>query len=472
MTIPAFQGKNDPELYLEWERKVEHVFECHNYSEEKRVKLAIVEFHDYASIWWDQMVTSRRRNGERPIGTWDEMKAVMRKRCQGVGHIASQCPNKRAMILLDNGDIESVSSSDDDMPPLEDCSDVEVAEPVVGDVLVTRRALNMQPKAGGNEEQREHIFHTRCHINDKEFGDIFPEEIPMDYLLQEHTKMSSEGSKQPDVDMKLWMKAIADQLTKLGKNDPELYLEWERKVEHVFECHNYSEEKRVKLAIVEFHDYASIWWDQMVTSRRRNGERPIGTWDEMKAVMRKRCQGVGHIASQCPNKRAMILLDNGDIESVSSSDDDMPPLEDCSDVEVAEPVVGDVLVTRRALNMQPKAGGNEEQREHIFHTRCHINDKEFGDIFPEEIPHGLPPTRVYFDDILIYSKTLDEHVNHLHVVLNVLRENKVYANLKKCSFCHESVVFLGFVVSSKGISVDEEKVRAIREWPTPKNANE
>ncbi|RDX81576.1 Retrovirus-related Pol polyprotein from transposon 17.6, partial [Mucuna pruriens] len=79
---------------------------------------------------------------------------------------------------------------------------------------------------------------------------------------------------------------------------------------------------------------------------------------------------------------------------------------------------------------------------------------------------------VYFDDILIYSKTLDEHVKHLHVVLNTLRENKLYGNLKKCSFCLDSVVFLGFVISSKGISVDEEKVKAIREWPTPKNANE
>ncbi|RDY06561.1 hypothetical protein CR513_09438, partial [Mucuna pruriens] len=61
---------------------------------------------------------------------------------------------------------------------------------------------------------------------------------------------------------------------------------------------------------------------------------------------------------------------------------------------------------------------------------------------------------VYFDDILIYSNTLDKHVEYLHVVLNVLREYKLYENLKKCSFCLESIVFLGFVVSSKGISVD------------------
>ena len=50
MKVPTFQGKNDPKLYLEWERKIEHIFDCHNYSKEKKVKLAAVEFIDYASI--------------------------------------------------------------------------------------------------------------------------------------------------------------------------------------------------------------------------------------------------------------------------------------------------------------------------------------------------------------------------------------------------------------------------------------
>ena len=54
MKIPSFQGKSDPEAYLEWEKKVDHVFKCHNYSEEKKVKLAVVEFTNYASVWWDQ----------------------------------------------------------------------------------------------------------------------------------------------------------------------------------------------------------------------------------------------------------------------------------------------------------------------------------------------------------------------------------------------------------------------------------
>jgi hypothetical protein len=79
---------------------------------------------------------------------------------------------------------------------------------------------------------------------------------------------------------------------------------------------------------------------------------------------------------------------------------------------------------------------------------------------------------VYFDDILVYSKDLNEHINHLQCVLDVLRKEKLYANLKKCSFCMEKVVFLGYVISAKGIEVDEEKVKAIKEWPTPKSITE
>ena len=79
MKIPSFQGKNDPEAYLEWEKKVELVFDCHNYSEMKKVKLAAIEFSNYAIVWWDQLVLNRRRNRERLIKTWEEMYIEIRK---------------------------------------------------------------------------------------------------------------------------------------------------------------------------------------------------------------------------------------------------------------------------------------------------------------------------------------------------------------------------------------------------------
>jgi hypothetical protein len=57
-------------------------------------------------------------------------------------------------------------------------------------------------------------------------------------------------------------------------------------------------------------------------------------------------------------------------------------------------------------------------------------------------------------------------------VLDVLGKEKLYANLMKCSFWMEKVVFLGYVISAKGIKEDKEKVKAIKEWPTPKSITE
>ena len=70
---------------------------------------------------------------------------------------------------------------------------------------------------------------------------------------------------------------------------------------------------------------------------------------------------------------------------------------------------------------------------------------------------------MYFDDILIYSKNLDEHLKHVKLVLEVFRKERLYANLKKCTFCTDQLAFLGFVVSSQGIKVDESKIEAIQE---------
>ncbi|PKI44504.1 hypothetical protein CRG98_035091 [Punica granatum] len=151
----------------------------------------------------------------------------------------------------------------------------------------------------------------------------------------------------------------------------------------------------------------------------------------------------GHIASQCPNKRVMVMRDNGDIvtETKDSDTDDIPPLENVPEEEYLAPDAL-TLVARRALSLQTK-GVEEVQWENIFHTMCYIKDnvcsviiyggsctnvasttmleklglpmlkhprpyelqwlndsgeirvnkQEYEDFFPEETPHGLPPIR-------------------------------------------------------------------------------
>lgn len=79
---------------------------------------------------------------------------------------------------------------------------------------------------------------------------------------------------------------------------------------------------------------------------------------------------------------------------------------------------------------------------------------------------------VFIDDILVYSRTKEEHEWHLHVVMNKLREHQLFAKLSKCSFWQRKIGFLGHVVSEEGVAVDPEKVTSIINWPTPKSATE
>ncbi|KAA0055925.1 Ty3/gypsy retrotransposon protein [Cucumis melo var. makuwa] len=79
---------------------------------------------------------------------------------------------------------------------------------------------------------------------------------------------------------------------------------------------------------------------------------------------------------------------------------------------------------------------------------------------------------VFFDDILVYSKGMEEHVQHLEVVLGILRESELYANFDKCHFAKPRISYLGHYISVKGIEVDPEKIRAVKEWPTPSNLRE
>jgi hypothetical protein len=75
--------------------------------------------------------------------------------------------------------------------------------------------------------------------------------------------------------------------------------------------------------------------------------------------------------------------------------------------------------------------------------------------------------QVFIDDILIYSRTTEEHDKHLRLVLQCLREHNLYGKLSKCSFYQPRIHYLGHVISDEGITVDLAKGEAIMEWPAP-----
>jgi len=76
---------------------------------------------------------------------------------------------------------------------------------------------------------------------------------------------------------------------------------------------------------------------------------------------------------------------------------------------------------------------------------------------------------VFFDDILVYSKSLEDHLLHLEQVLSLMYQHDLYAKLSKCFFGIAKVEYLGYLISSSGVETDPKKIEAIANWPEPQN---
>ncbi|XP_061968341.1 uncharacterized protein LOC133691764 [Populus nigra] len=85
-------------------------------------------------------------------------------------------------------------------------------------------------------------------------------------------------------------------------------------------------------------------------------------------------------------------------------------------------------------------------------------------------PHLRKFILVFFDDILVYSKSWEDHLTHLHTILKILADNTLFAKESKCRFGVTQVDYMGHVISNQGVSVDPTKIQAVVEWPTPTTA--
>ena len=79
---------------------------------------------------------------------------------------------------------------------------------------------------------------------------------------------------------------------------------------------------------------------------------------------------------------------------------------------------------------------------------------------------------VYLDDILVYSRTPQQHIEHVRSVLEILRKNRFYAKLKKCQFMTSQLLYLGHIISEQGIRPDPAKIVALQGWKTPMNVHD
>ena len=79
---------------------------------------------------------------------------------------------------------------------------------------------------------------------------------------------------------------------------------------------------------------------------------------------------------------------------------------------------------------------------------------------------------IFLDDILVYSRGLEEHMTHVRQTLEILRQHQLYAKVSKCAFFQNRVEYLGHVVSTEGLSPDPAKVQAVRDWKMPESVTD
>lgn len=315
MAILAFQGRSDPEAYLEWEKKVELVFECHNYSESKKVKLAAIEFSEYAIIWWDQLTMSRRRNGERPVSTWAEMKAIMRKRFIPA-YYHRELYQKLQSLTQGQRSVEDYYK------------EMEVAM-ICADVEEDLEATMARFLAGLNRDIANIVeLHHYVEVIDM---------VHMAIKVEKQLKRKGTFRSFPNT----------SSTTKWGQGSNKRDLP--------------SRNKEVSGATKFNKPIAESSKGKM--DAQPNRSRDIKCF---------KCLGRGHIASQCPNRNAMFVRDDGEIESESEQENEaIEQLEEEEDIEQAKN--GEILVVKRSLTLQ--GAENDQQRENIFHTRCQVQGK-------------------------------------------------------------------------------------------------
>ncbi|XP_056857361.1 uncharacterized protein LOC130506687, partial [Raphanus sativus] len=313
LKIPPFHGKADPDAYLEWEKKIELVFNCQHYTELKKIQVAATEFYDYALSWWDQLVTNKRRNGEYPIETWAEMKAVMRRRFVP-NHYHRDLHQRLRKLTQGSRSVEEYFQ--------------EMELLMLRACISEDREATMARFLGGLNREIQDNVEMQHYV---ELEEMLHKAILVEQQVKrKHQSRGSYGTSK----------------YQQAKDEKPAYHK-DNKLQPKEDTKPGSTNSKDK------------WKTEATSSRARD-------------VKCFKCQGRGHYANECTNKRVMILLDNGEYES---QDEKLEDDQELSDEEYEEePVQGRLLVARRTLSLQNKTV-ELEQRENLFYTRCMVQGK-------------------------------------------------------------------------------------------------
>ncbi|XP_050885826.1 uncharacterized protein LOC127091276 [Lathyrus oleraceus] len=256
--VPSFVGKSDPEAYLEWETKLEQIFNCHNYSNLEKVQVASIEFKEYALVWWDQLTKDRRRYAERPIDTWEEMKRIMRRRFVP-SYYHRELHNKLQRLTQGSKSVEEYFK----------------------EMEVLKIRANV-------EEDDEATMARFLHGLNHEIGDIVElhHYVEMDELVHQAIKVEQQLKRKSQA----------------------------RRNSTTFNSQSWKDKTK--------KDGASSSKEATIENKGKTITSSSSSVSTNKSVKCFKCQGQRHIASQCPTKRTMLMEENEEIVEEEDGDYD------------------------------------------------------------------------------------------------------------------------------------------------------
>ncbi|XP_051138119.1 uncharacterized protein LOC127256259 [Andrographis paniculata] len=334
-SIPPFLGSAEPNEFLEWKSKVEMMFACHNYSERKKTQLAVVEFKEYALVWWEKIQADIARSGMPPIETWAALTRAMHARFVPP-HYRMDLLKKIQFLVQGSKTVEQYYKEKEML--------MMRAQLVEDDGVTMYRFLKGL--------RRDIMIQV----------DMYPYNSTLE-LVQLATKIESHGK----VGVSVSFGKTSPNFNKFGGNTGPTKSWPKGDDKHTT--------KNEPLKVVKRDEPRKVSKD--------------GSPNKAKDATCFKCQRTGHYANTCSNVRTVVLCDNGDY--VLLSDDEGEDWEHEVEASVDEAIQeteehveedssGESLVVLRMLGAVPKESENfvdrvKEQRENLFHCRCKIGGK-------------------------------------------------------------------------------------------------
>ncbi|XP_071707878.1 uncharacterized protein [Rutidosis leptorrhynchoides] len=376
-------------------------------------------------------------------------------KCHGFGHFQAQCPNQRALTLKEIGDLEGGFETE---PAYDESNNEKFVAADTGEFLMILRVMHTTETIE-DKSQRENIFHSRCTIKGKVCSLIIDggncaNAASAHMVTRQVTVLFSISSVYQD---EITCDVIPMDACHLLRGRPWFFDKYVYHNGHQNTYSPYVHGKKITLTSLKPSKVPRA--DPTVKSDKTLFMTQSEVDTELKG-------GTGAYL--------LLLVESDELNQHDEVPARVKPLlSEFADVFPNELPAGLPLIKgiEHQIDLVP---GSILPNKAAYRCSPH-EENELEKQVNELVAKGSLIGQfmvVYFDDILMYSKTKGDHLDHLRKVFELLRQYQLYAKLEKCDFFVSKVVFLGYGNSEEGISMDPSKVEAIKSWPSPSSITE